>query len=213
MPLARSDNTPSCPLHRDHGLVRGFGTLGGNGAQHDRDDRCVGPFVTIPLIVATMHGPQAMVGWILGALLVVCDGLVWVDLAPRFPMPAARSATFARCTDHASVDGSRSSLSFSSPSARRSRWPPGVSALRRTRYLWPADEHNTIMNITCIAVDSRHRHDVPGIHNHQRHVPRHGHCRDRGRPPYRRITIIAKRLVRSSGSAWLEPRWRLFLPG
>ena len=29
----------------------------------------VGPFVTIPLILAAMGGPQAMLGWILGALL------------------------------------------------------------------------------------------------------------------------------------------------
>src|ERR1700730_5548580 len=40
----------------------------------------VGPFITIPLMVATMHGPQAMLGWVLGALLVTCDGLVWAEL-------------------------------------------------------------------------------------------------------------------------------------
>ncbi|HEV2960919.1 MAG TPA: amino acid permease, partial [Candidatus Angelobacter sp.] len=27
----------------------------------------VGPFVTIPLIVGAMGGPQAMLGWVLGA--------------------------------------------------------------------------------------------------------------------------------------------------
>ena len=27
----------------------------------------VGPFITIPALVATMDGPQSMIGWILGA--------------------------------------------------------------------------------------------------------------------------------------------------
>ena len=35
----------------------------------------VGPFVTIPLIVGAMGGPQAMLGWILGAVFAICDGL------------------------------------------------------------------------------------------------------------------------------------------
>ncbi len=26
----------------------------------------VGPFITIPLIISAMHGPQAMLGWIVG---------------------------------------------------------------------------------------------------------------------------------------------------
>jgi amino acid transporter len=45
----------------------------------------VGPFITIPLIVAAMGGPQAMLGWILGALLVMCDGLVWAELGTSMP--------------------------------------------------------------------------------------------------------------------------------
>src|SRR2546428_11875295 len=45
----------------------------------------VGPFITIPLIVAAMGGPQAMLGWIFGALLVICDGLVWAELGAALP--------------------------------------------------------------------------------------------------------------------------------
>src|SRR5262249_29242637 len=45
----------------------------------------VGPFITLPLIVASMHGPQAMLGWVLGALLVMCDGLVWAELGASLP--------------------------------------------------------------------------------------------------------------------------------
>src|SRR3954467_3411279 len=45
----------------------------------------VGPFITLPLIVAAMHGPQAMLGWIFGALLCACDGLVWAELGAMMP--------------------------------------------------------------------------------------------------------------------------------
>jgi amino acid transporter len=45
----------------------------------------VGPFLTIPLAIAAMGGPQAMVGWILGAVLCMCDGMVWAELGSRFP--------------------------------------------------------------------------------------------------------------------------------
>src|SRR5215216_7023770 len=45
----------------------------------------VGPFITIPLIIAAMGGPQAMLGWILGAVLVMCDGLVWAELGASMP--------------------------------------------------------------------------------------------------------------------------------
>src|SRR5215813_2680485 len=45
----------------------------------------VGPFITIPLIISAMHGPQAMLGWILGAFLAMCDGLVWAELGASMP--------------------------------------------------------------------------------------------------------------------------------
>jgi basic amino acid/polyamine antiporter, APA family len=45
----------------------------------------VGPFITIPLIIASMGGPQCMLGWVLGAGLALCDGLVWSELAAAMP--------------------------------------------------------------------------------------------------------------------------------
>src|SRR2546425_11419668 len=45
----------------------------------------VGPFITIPLIIAAMGGPQAMLGWIFGAVLSMCDGLVWAELGAALP--------------------------------------------------------------------------------------------------------------------------------
>src|SRR6201985_3136702 len=55
----------------------------------------VGPFITLPLIVAAMGGPQAMLGWVLGACLALCDGLVWAELAAALP-EAGGSYAFLR---------------------------------------------------------------------------------------------------------------------
>jgi APA family basic amino acid/polyamine antiporter len=65
-------------------LIRGIG-LWQATALNMIDMIGVGPFITIPLMVATMHGPQAMLGWALGALLVTCDGLVWAELGASLP--------------------------------------------------------------------------------------------------------------------------------
>ena len=45
----------------------------------------IGPFITIPTFVATMGGPHAMIGWVLGAIVALADGLVWSELAAAFP--------------------------------------------------------------------------------------------------------------------------------
>ena len=45
----------------------------------------IGPFITIPLFLSTMGGPQAMLGWVVGAALAFCDGLVWAELGAAMP--------------------------------------------------------------------------------------------------------------------------------
>lgn len=45
----------------------------------------IGPFITIPVILATMGGPQAMLGWILGAVLAMADGQIWAELGAAMP--------------------------------------------------------------------------------------------------------------------------------
>src|SRR4051812_10550014 len=37
----------------------------------------VGPFITIPLLMSALGGPQAMLGWVVALVIVVCDGMVW----------------------------------------------------------------------------------------------------------------------------------------
>lgn len=46
----------------------------------------VGPFLTIPLALAAMGGPQAMLGWLLGAFVSLCDGAVWSELGSAMPL-------------------------------------------------------------------------------------------------------------------------------
>jgi len=65
-------------------LVRGIGLLGATSANM-LNMIGVGPFLTIPLIIASMNGPQAMLGWILGAAVAICDGLVWAELGAAMP--------------------------------------------------------------------------------------------------------------------------------
>src|SRR5271168_2815911 len=45
----------------------------------------VGPFITIPLMLAAMPGPQVIWAWVLGGVLVLCDGLVWSELGAALP--------------------------------------------------------------------------------------------------------------------------------
>ncbi len=68
----------------DKQLVRGV-TLKGATALNMIDMIGVGPFITIPLIIAAMGGPQAMIGWIVGALICLCDGLVWAEFGAAMP--------------------------------------------------------------------------------------------------------------------------------
>src|SRR5436305_10712806 len=47
----------------------------------------VGPFITIPILMGTINGggPQAMLGWIVGLLIALPDGLVWAELGAAMP--------------------------------------------------------------------------------------------------------------------------------
>src|SRR2546428_13914891 len=50
----------------------------------------IGPFVTIPLMVAAFGGPQAVIGFVAGAILALADGLVWAELGAAMPGPGGR---------------------------------------------------------------------------------------------------------------------------
>jgi len=65
-------------------LERGLGPFGAISA-NVLNMVGVGPFLTIPLALSAMGGPQAMLGWVLGALLCFCDGMVWAELGSAMP--------------------------------------------------------------------------------------------------------------------------------
>jgi APA family basic amino acid/polyamine antiporter len=76
--------SPAKPDSGSPGLIRGMG-LGSATALNMIDMIGVGPFITMPLVLGAMGGPQAMLGWVVGALLAVCDGLVSAELGSAFP--------------------------------------------------------------------------------------------------------------------------------
>ena len=56
----------------------------------------IGPFITIPLILAVLTGPLAIVGWVIGALIAICDGLVWAELGAAMPTAGGATSTCVR---------------------------------------------------------------------------------------------------------------------
>lgn len=74
--MASSNARPT--LHRTFGLLQAT-------AMNMANMVGVGPFITIPLILAAMGGPQAVLGWVAGAVIALCDGMVWAELAAASP--------------------------------------------------------------------------------------------------------------------------------
>ena len=79
MSAASTDNSVTAPaLERGLGLWQATSLNVANMVG-------IGPFITIPAFIAAMHGPQAMIGWVVAAVLVLCDGLVWSELGAALP--------------------------------------------------------------------------------------------------------------------------------
>ena len=79
-----SEATPSGVPGADGELNRGLGLLQATGL-NIANMVGIGPFITIPAFIAAMSGPQAMIAWVLAAILVLCDGLVWSELGAALP--------------------------------------------------------------------------------------------------------------------------------
>ena len=71
-------------IARDAPLVRGVGLLGAT-AINVISMIGIGPLITIPLVLGALNGPLSLVGWVLGALIAICDGLVWAELGSLYP--------------------------------------------------------------------------------------------------------------------------------
>ena len=58
----------------------------------------IGPYITIPLLLATMGGPQAMLGWLVARRSRSRDGLVWAELGAALPKAGAATTICAKPT-------------------------------------------------------------------------------------------------------------------
>jgi len=76
-------NQPPTTNHQPH-LIRHFGTLQAT-ALNMSNMIGIGPFLTIPLLMTAMGGPQAMLGWLVAVLIVIPDGMVWSELGAAMP--------------------------------------------------------------------------------------------------------------------------------
>ena len=76
-------NVEAPELHAPH-LQRRFGLVQAT-ALNMVNMVGVGPFITIPLIMSAMGGPQALLGWALAAIICIPDGMVWSELGASMP--------------------------------------------------------------------------------------------------------------------------------
>jgi amino acid transporter len=83
-PSASSANTEARPEESHSKLVRHFGLLPAT-ALNMTNMMGAGPFITIPLLMSALGGPQAMLGWLVALVIVICDGMVWSELGAAMP--------------------------------------------------------------------------------------------------------------------------------
>src|SRR2546423_3105241 len=70
---------PTSPEQQPAGFVRALGLFPATAINMSQMVG-IGPFLTIPLMLTAMGGPQAMLGWVIGAFIAMADGLVWSEL-------------------------------------------------------------------------------------------------------------------------------------
>jgi APA family basic amino acid/polyamine antiporter len=102
----------------------------------------IGPFITIPLIIGAMGGPQAMLGWVLGALFALCDGLIWAELGAAIPGAGGSYRYLSECYGPDRLGRMVSflfiwQLSFSAPLSIASGC---IGLSEYAAYLWPGME-------------------------------------------------------------------------
>jgi amino acid transporter len=91
-------------------LVRGVG-LRGATAINVITMVGIGPLITIPLVLGALHGPLSLIAWVAGAVIALCDGLVWAELGSRFP-GSGGTYGFLRATFGASGRGALPAFLF-----------------------------------------------------------------------------------------------------
>ncbi|MHB8461181.1 MAG: APC family permease [Vulcanimicrobiaceae bacterium] len=106
----------------------------------------IGPLVTVPLVLSALVGPTALLAWIAGALVALCDGMVWAELGSRFP-GSGGTYTFLRESFGASRWGRGLAFLFTwqmllfAPALLASG---AIGAVQYTAYLVPSLAHDTL---------------------------------------------------------------------
>jgi APA family basic amino acid/polyamine antiporter len=82
-PGSQTQKDPS-GFNHPHSLERRLGLL--NATAINMSNMVgTGPFITLPLMITAMGGPQALLGWLVGAVIAIADGMVWSELAAALP--------------------------------------------------------------------------------------------------------------------------------
>ncbi len=76
--------TPGLPTASHPHLARRFNLLQAT-ALNMTNMVGIGPFITIPLLMSALGGPQAMIGWLIAMLIAIPDGMVWSELGAAMP--------------------------------------------------------------------------------------------------------------------------------
>src|ERR1043166_9268851 len=80
IPIKMNPEQPDTEPH----LLRRFGLLEAT-ALNMTNMIGIGPFITIPLLLSTLGGPQAMLGWVVALVVTVSDGMIWSELGAAMP--------------------------------------------------------------------------------------------------------------------------------
>src|SRR5712671_4247448 len=78
MPATEERPVTDAPLERRLGLLQATALNMSNMIG-------VGPFITIPGLMAAMGGPQAILGWLAALVIALADGLIWSELGAAMP--------------------------------------------------------------------------------------------------------------------------------
>jgi len=82
--MERAATTSTTPSGDSPGLERGLGLLQAISANIIVMIG-IGPFLTIPFMLTAMGGPHIIYAWLAGAVLALCDGLVYAQLGAALP--------------------------------------------------------------------------------------------------------------------------------
>src|SRR4026208_1438304 len=78
------ENSNHHPTGEQSHLLRRFGVLEAT-ALNMTNMIGIGPFITIPLLLSALGGPQAMLGWLVALVITISDGMIWSELGAAMP--------------------------------------------------------------------------------------------------------------------------------